>query len=117
MLSVDTQTRVYVCTTVVDFRKQIDGLALLVQETLQHDPLSRHVFVFRNRRGDKLKLLYYHYNGFVLVYKRLEQGQFRWPSGDCASPWCISMRELQCLLEGGDFQHLAPIKALDYRQV
>ena len=76
MFNIDTRTRVYIAAEPVDFRKQIDGLALIVQETLGLDPFSAHLFVFTNRSRDKLKLLYWHHNGYVLLYKRLEKGRF-----------------------------------------
>ena len=79
MLSFDAHTRVYIAAEPLDFRKQIDGLALAVQETLQLDPFSAHLFVFTNRTRDKLKLLYWHHNGYVLLYKRLKKGRFQWP--------------------------------------
>lgn len=68
MLGMEPQTRVYVVRDPVDFRHQIDGLSLEVQEVLALDPLSSHVFMFRNRRCDKSKLLYWHGNGFCLLY-------------------------------------------------
>lgn len=90
MLSLDTHTRVYIAADPLDFRKQIDGLALAVQETLELDPFSAHLFVFTNRTRDKLKLLYWHHNGYGLLYKRLEKGRFH------GLPWvttitCVSV--------------------------
>jgi len=118
MFSIDVHTRVYISATPVDFRKQIDGLALAVQETLALDPFSAHLFVFRNRLNDKLKLLYWHHNGFVLLYKRLERGRFKWPSlCNTDQPLCLSLRELHCLLEGGDVSQLKPVKQLHYTRV
>ncbi len=66
-------------------RRGFDGLAEQVRQHLQADPLSGHVFVFRNKRGDRLKLLYWDEDGFVIVYKRLERGTFRWPGSRRAS--------------------------------
>jgi transposase len=109
MFSVDVHTRVFIANEPVDFRKQIDGLALIVQDTLQLDPFSAHLFVFTNRPRDKLKLLYWHHNGYVLLYKRLEKGRFVWPATDSA-PLCISVRELHSLIEGGDISRLPAIK-------
>ena len=118
MFNIDTHTRVYISLTPVDFRKQIDGLALAVQETLALDPFSSHLFVFTNRQRDKLKLLYWHHNGFVLLYKRLERGRFRWPVTHIAdTPVCLSLRELHCLLEGGDISELPPVNQLHYTRV
>jgi len=64
----------------VDFRRQIDGLVLLVSDELKLNPTSGELFFFRNRRCDKVKLLWYEYNGFWLCYKRLEKGKLVFPS-------------------------------------
>ena len=117
MISVDQHTRVYLCSSPVDFRRQIDGLALAVQETLSLDPFCAHLFVFRNRRADKLKAIYWHHNGFILLYKRLEKGCFQWPSTIGAEPVSLSLRELQCLLEGGDIRHLQPVRQLSFSAI
>src|SRR5512135_3199698 len=71
--------QIYLARTPVDLRKSIDGLSLLVSHGLGQDPFSAQLFVFTNRRRDKLKALHYDVNGFVLYYKRLERGRFRWP--------------------------------------
>lgn len=117
MFSLDSHTRVYISATPVDFRRQIDGLALIVQETLQLNPFSAHLFVFTNRQHDKLKALYYHHNGFILLYKRLEKGRFRWPTASAEQPLCVSLRELQWLIEGGDIQQMAPVRKLQYQAI
>lgn len=117
MFTLDSQCRVYLGAEPIDFRKQIDGIALQVQETLELDPYSPCLFVFRNRGRDKLKLLYWHHNGFVLVYKRMEKGQFKWPSTDGCTAVPMSVRELSYLLEGGDITDLNGIKLLHYSRV
>ena len=118
MLGLDGQTRVYIGTEPIDFRKQIDGVALQVQEALALDPYSTSLFVFRNRAGDKLKLLYWHHNGFVLVYKRLEKGRFKWPCTERdTTSVMMSLRELSYLLEGGDMADLGEINVLHYARV
>ena len=117
MFSLDAHTRVYIAADPLDFRKQIDGVALAVQEILQLDPFSSHLFVFCNRQKDKLKLLYWHHNGYVLLYKRLEKGRFVWPAHDTTSPLCISLRELHALLDGSDISQLPQVEWLDYQRV
>jgi len=112
----DTHTRVHLARDPVDFRRQIDGLALEVQEVLALDPLSGHVFVFRNRRGDKIKLLYWHGNGFCLLYKRLEQGTFAWPKAD-QPVWPCGLRELHWLLDGLPLTALPPRNNLAFERV
>ena len=117
MFNIATQTRVYIAREPVDFRRQIDGLALTVQETLGLDPFSTHLFVFKNRSGDKLKLLYWHRNGYVLLYKRLEKGRFIWPKVNDAGTLCLGMRELYALLEGCDITRLPEFSAVNNTQV
>ena len=72
-------TRILLSTNPADFRKSIDGLAALVELQLRESPLSGTMFVFRNRRGNGLKLLMWSAGGFVLLYKKLERGQFAVP--------------------------------------
>lgn len=72
-------TRVFLCLQHTDMRKSFDTLAALVTEVVRENPLSGHLFVFRNRHGDRLKVLYWDRAGFCLVYKRLEKGTFRFP--------------------------------------
>ncbi len=118
MFNLDAHTRVYVALEPVDFRKQIDGLALAVQETLQLDPFRAHLFVFRNRQCDKLKLLYWHHNGFVLLYKRLEKGRFIWPSANkSGGSLCLQLRELQALLDGSDLSRLPPRPSYPFQRL
>jgi len=92
-------TRILVSTEPVDFRKSIDGLAAIVELRLQERPLSGTMFVFTNRRRTGLKLLVWSHGGFVLLYKKLERGQFRIPSVDRTT---LSVAELAALMEGID---------------
>lgn len=106
----------YIAREALDMRKQIDGLSLYVQEVLALNPLSAHVFVFRNRGKDKLKVLYWDSNGFCLLYKRLERGRFQWPGCDQPVMQC-TLRELQWLLEGLNINTLEPRKILQFSYV
>jgi transposase len=80
MLSLPSPVRIFICTKHADMRRSFDGLAQLVREHLGGDPLSGHLFVFRNRRGDRVKLLYWDEDGFAIWYKRLEEGAFTFPT-------------------------------------
>jgi transposase len=79
MILPDEQIRVYLAVGATDMRKQIDGLAALVEDVLEQDPFSSALYAFCNQRRDKLKLLFWHRNGFWLWYRRLERGRFHWP--------------------------------------
>jgi transposase len=72
-------TRVYLACRPVDLRKGLDGLAAQVANVLQADPFSGHLFIFRGKRGDYLKLVYWDGSGLCLFAKRLEKGRFVWP--------------------------------------
>ncbi len=103
MLSLSPNTQIYLATEAVDMRRSFDGLSALVLDVLAQDPLSGHLFVFSNRRGDKIKLLYYDGQGLCSWYKRLERGQFRIPSIQAGSVELTSP-ELSLLLDGLDIR-------------
>lgn len=93
--------RVFVACSAVDLRRSFDRLAALTEELWGQDPLSGHLFVFRNRAGDRVKILYWDRTGYCLWYKRLERGTFRLPGGSAAGVE-MSATELMLLLEGID---------------
>jgi transposase len=95
--------RIYVATAVADMRRGFDGLSALVKETLGGDPGSGDLFVFRNRRGDKLKILFASRQGLCLFAKRLERGVFHFPGAEDASLE-IEGAQLAVLLEGLEFR-------------
>ena len=99
MLSLLPTTRVFVCTHPTDMRKGFDGLAALTVEVVKQNPLSGHLFVFRNKSGDKLKILYWEGDGLALWYKRLEKGTFELPKGGDAGME-ITGTELNMLIYG-----------------
>ena len=101
MVSLPTSVRIWLATRAADMRKSFDGLAELVRQHLQADPLSGQLFVFRNKRADRIKLLYWDEDGFVIVYKRLEAGTFRFPAADKGGVE-IRAADLQMLLDGVD---------------
>lgn len=102
-LDVDSAVRIWLCVGPTDMRRGFYRLAAMAQQVTGEDPLSGHLFVFRNRRGDRLKILYWDRDGYVLFYKRLEEGLFKLPQvdGETGSvPLRIS--ELAMLLDGID---------------
>ena len=106
MLSLPPSVRIFVYTQPTDMRKAFTGLSALVEQHMQLDPLSGHLFIFTNRRADRLKALYWDRDGYALWYKRLEKGTFRFtPPDDAAEGQAhIEMRpaELALALEGID---------------
>ena len=101
MLSLPTSVRIWLATQATDMRKSFDTLAEVVRQQLAGDPLSGQLFVFRNKRADRVKLLYWDEDGFVIVYKRLEAGTFRFPQAEAAGVE-IRAADLQMLLDGVD---------------
>lgn len=97
--------RVLVATKPVDFRKGAEGLAALVREAMQADPFSGTVYVFRAKRADRVKLLFWDGTGICLFAKRLEDGEFRWPRVQDGL-MRLSAAQLQALLEGLDWRRV-----------
>jgi transposase len=93
--------QVWVATTPVDMRKSFDGLAEVVRSFLGRDPLSGSLFVFRNKGGHLVKILWWDRNGLAIYYKRLERGAFRWPRSN-ATAIEITSDQLLRLLSGLD---------------
>lgn len=109
---------VYLYRGAVDFRKSIGGLSALVEQSLGMNLFGDALYVFINRRRDKIKALYWHRNGFCLWYKRLEAERFAWPSEDATEgPHRITLRELEWLLEGFDLWAQKAHKTLNYQSV
>lgn len=103
MLSIPAALKIYLATTPTDMRKSHDGLAALVEQVLQANPLSGHLFVFRNKPGDRVKLLYWDTDGYALWYKRLEVGRFRFPAvAEGQTQLMLTAAELTMLLDGVD---------------
>src|SRR5436305_9842552 len=103
MLTLGLTGRIWVCLQPQDGRKGIDGLAAVVTTHLARDPLSGDLFVFRNRRGDRLKILAWQGDGFALYLRRLERGTFAFPDADAAAV-AVTATELAMILGGIDLQ-------------
>ncbi len=103
MLRLPSAVRIFLCTQPADMRRGFDGLSAMARDVMLADPLSGHLFVFRNRRGDRLKLLYWDQDGLALWYKRLERGTFHLPiQGDGGAE--IDATQLAMILAGIDFR-------------
>ena len=96
-------TRVWLAAGVTDMRRGMDGLAAIVQSALAENPFSGHVFIFRGRRGDLVKLLWWSADGLCLFAKRLERGRFVWPQATEGRVH-LSGAQLSMLLEGIDWR-------------
>ena len=103
MIGLPTGTRVWLAAGVTDLRRGFDGLAAQVQTTLAENPFSGHVFVFRGRRGDLIKLLWWSGDGLCLFAKRLERGRFVWPQAQSGTV-SLTPAQLSMLLEGIDWR-------------
>lgn len=116
MIDLGHRVPVYLARDPIDFRKQIDGLAVHVQEALLLDPFSPSLFVYRNKSGDKVKVLFWHGNGFCLLYKRLARRRFHWPQVSEQTYRC-TVRELQWLLDGLDLGAMQAKAVVEYSRV
>jgi transposase len=101
MLTWPRSVRVFLCAEPTDMRRSFDTLAEMTRRVLEEDPLSGHLFVFRSRRADRVKILYWDRGGFALWYKRLETGRFHLPSAE-GKRVELEAAELSLLLEGID---------------
>lgn len=116
MIGPTSAVRVLVATKPVDFRKGAEGLAALVRENMKSDPFSGAVYVFRAKRADRVKLIYWDGTGMCLFAKRLEDGTFRWPNLQ-DGVIRLSAAQFSALLEGLDWRRVhavdtaAPLQA------
>lgn len=111
----DEGRSVYLCVEPVDGRKQINGLAALVQDHLELNPFSEQLFVFTNKRKDRCRILYWERSGFVLWLKRLEKDRFAWPrAGEHDGVVTLEARQLNLLLDGYDIWRMRPHQRLYY---
>ena len=103
MIGLPSGTKIWLAAGLTDMRRGFDGLATLAQSALAQEPFSGHVFVFRGRRGDIIKLLWWDGQGMCLFAKRLEKGRFIWPQAESGSV-SLSPAQLSMLLEGIDWR-------------
>jgi len=103
MIALPTGTRVWLAAGKTDMRKGFDGLSAVAQTVLRENPLSGHVFVFRGRLGDRVKILWWDGQGLCLFYKRIEKATFVWPAAKDGKV-SITPAQLSSLLEGMDWR-------------
>lgn len=105
MIQLPAGTKIWIAAGVTDLRRGFDGLSAQIQNVLHEQPFSGHVFVFRGRRGDIIKLLWWDGDGLCLFAKRLERGRFIWPKVDSGTVR-LSRAQLSMLLEGIDWRRV-----------
>ena len=103
MIQLPAGTRIWIAAGITDMRRGFQGLSAQVQTVLGEQPFSGHVFVFRGRRGDIVKLLWFDGDGLCLFQKRLERGRFIWPQAESGTV-SLSRAQLSMLLEGIDWR-------------
>lgn len=104
MMLAPAGVKVHIAAGVTDMRKGLDGLAMLVQKVLSEDPFSGHLFAFRGRKANLIKILFWDGTGLCLFTKRLEQGHFTWPTSSAAGETVrLSAGQLSMLVEGIDW--------------
>jgi len=101
MIPID-ETPIYLYRDPVDFRKSINGLAIIVEGDMGRNPFGKGLFIFSNRQRDKIKLLYWDKTGFALWYKRLEKHRFKWPRNSNTAELTLEVDQLHRLLGGFD---------------
>jgi len=104
MLTLPPAVRIYLATTPTDLRKGFDGLSSAVMQVIGQEPTSGHLFLFRNRRGDQIRVLFWDRTGYCIFAKRLAQGRFHWPipTSPDARHVTLDAAELGLILEGID---------------
>lgn len=110
-------TDVFLCVEPVDFRKSITGLSLIVEQSLLLDPFAQALYVFTNRKRDKLKILYWEKNGFCLWYKSLEKERFKWPKLMSTPTTSLDGEQLNWLIDGFDLWNNKPHARLHFESV
>lgn len=108
---------VYLCRDPIDFRKGINGLAVLVEEYLSLNPFSETLFVFCNRQRNRVKILYWEHSGFCLWQKRLEKSRFHWPRKQQGDIVTLTGQQLNWLLDGYDISRMKPHEKLYFSSV
>ncbi len=104
MIMLPSAVRIFLCTRPTDMRKGFDGLTGLVQECFGQDPLTGHLFLFINRRRDRIKILYFDRDGLAIWYKRLEAGSFEMPRTDERDGIELEQAQLAMILSGIDMK-------------
>ena len=114
MIGLPSGSRIWLAAGVTDMRRRFDGLSALIQGALHEDPFSGHLFVFRCRKGDRIKVLWWSGDGMCMFAERLESGHFVWPEAPSGSVH-LTHAQVSMLLEGFDWRR--PIRTHKPTQV
>ena len=106
MIKLDADIKVFICNKPIDMRKSIDGLSVLVVDSLMLNPQDKAIYLFRNKAADKFKAILWEGNGFMLLYKRLEKGRFKFPQNIDKDYYEIDADLFNWLTRGFDFYAL-----------
>lgn len=114
MITLSAETKIFISNQPVDMRKNIDGLSCIVSDVLNKSPQSQALYIFYNRAKDKIKILTWHRNGFVLFYKRLEKHKYKFPKAQ-DEIYSINHEQLSWLIAGLDFDLMQTFEELNYQ--
>jgi transposase len=117
MLKLRAGVQIYVSVSAIDMRKSIDSLSALVSQEFNGDPQSGHLFIFFNRNRDKVKLIFWDRNGYVLHYKRMEKHRFFVPSLSGRTQLTITETQLNGLLAGLNFEIMGDFSEIEYDKI
>ncbi len=112
----DAETQIYIACGHTDLRKSIDGLAAMVSQNFNLDPFQNALFLFCGRKRDRLKALFWEGDGFMLLYKRLENGSFQWPK-DVDEVRNITQQQYRWLVEGLSIDQKKVIQNISHRKI
>jgi transposase len=117
MLKLRLGIQIYVSLSPIDMRKAIDSLSILVAEQFNDNPQSGHLFIFFNRSRDKVKIIYWDRNGYVMHYKRMEKSRFVMPPARGVEQISITETQLNGLLAGLNFEIMGDFSEIDYDKI
>jgi len=106
--------KIYICVGYTDMRRSLDGLAAMVQQVFKLNPYERNLYLFCGRRSDRIKALYFEGDGFVMLYKRLENARFQWPRREPEAR-LITEKQLRWLMEGLSIEQPKAIKTVEQK--
>jgi len=115
MLLLPDASKIFLACQPIDMRKSYQGLSVLVEQSLAQNPFSGNLFIFYNKRRDRLKMIYWHINGFCLWMKRLEKGRFPIPLSSSGVPMGMTPYQLQGLIQGIAWEQIPQPQSLSYR--